>query len=218
MSKEVAAEIRKVSKLCYSRVSVERYQSPSGPVQCYRCQKFGHTSKFCASRAQCMKCAKEHSTFECKKARDTAGRCCNCNGDHVASYRGCPVYQSARDRLATNKRVSSKPVPKQRFVDAPAPRVNAWLQRRVQTRQAEREEDFPAMPTRRTEAPTQQARPQVVNPPNIDISGMKQWAQTLLDALNKAKPDDRLSVILSHAMPLTMINAIFGTQSGSTSK
>jgi hypothetical protein len=46
---------------------------------------------------------------------------------------------------------------------------------------------------------------------------MRKWAQTLLDALNKATKEDRLAVILAHAMPLALVNAMF-TQNASTPK
>jgi hypothetical protein len=35
--------VRSLSELCGLRVSVETYVAPKGPVQCKRCQRFGHT-------------------------------------------------------------------------------------------------------------------------------------------------------------------------------
>jgi hypothetical protein len=210
MSKETAQAIRKVTKLCYSKVSVENYQSPSGPVQCYRCQRFGHTSKFCASRPQCMKCAKDHPTHECKKPKTTTGRCSNCNGDHVASYRGCPAYQLARDRQAPKQQQRpAQHTP--RYEPAPPPRRNVWQARRNQGNQE--------VPTPQTQRPRAQAdqQPPSQDVPLLNIEGMRTWAQTLLDALNKAKSSDRLAVILAHAMPLAMVNAMF-SQNASTTK
>lgn len=217
MSKETAAAIRKINKLCYSKVTVETYQSPNGPQQCYRCQRFGHTSRFCTSRPNCMKCAKGHLTRECKKPNTTAGRCSNCNGDHVACYRGCPSFQQARERQNATKQPRLKNNNNQqqntpRYIDAPAPNSNAWQQRTAQRKHRDTREDFPMLQQQRRADGPQTA----TSLPPIDFEGMKQWAQTLLDALNKANQADRLAVILSHAMPMALIDAMLHTQNAST--
>jgi hypothetical protein len=35
-------KLRSLTELCGLRISVETYASPKGPVQCKRCQRFGH--------------------------------------------------------------------------------------------------------------------------------------------------------------------------------
>jgi len=60
--------------------------------QCYRCQAFGHTSGNCYKKPRCVKCAQSHLMSECVISPDTPAKCCNCSGDHPASYTQCPAY------------------------------------------------------------------------------------------------------------------------------
>jgi len=39
------SEVRSITELCGLRVSVESYLTPKGPLQCRRCQRFGHTQR-----------------------------------------------------------------------------------------------------------------------------------------------------------------------------
>jgi len=36
------SKVRSITELCGLRVSVESYVAPKGPLQCKRCQRFGH--------------------------------------------------------------------------------------------------------------------------------------------------------------------------------
>jgi hypothetical protein len=40
-------KVRSLSELCGLRVSVETYVPPKAPLQCKRCQHFGHTQRNC---------------------------------------------------------------------------------------------------------------------------------------------------------------------------
>lgn len=64
-------------------------------VQCFRCQEFGHTKKYCKKSFRCVKCGMDHSTISCNKVRDLPAKCVNCNQNHPANYKGCEVYQNA---------------------------------------------------------------------------------------------------------------------------
>jgi hypothetical protein len=37
------SKVRVLTELCGKRMSVETYVAPKGPLQCKRCQRFGHT-------------------------------------------------------------------------------------------------------------------------------------------------------------------------------
>jgi hypothetical protein len=39
------SKVRSITELCGLRVSVESYVAPKGPLQCKRCQRFGHTQR-----------------------------------------------------------------------------------------------------------------------------------------------------------------------------
>lgn len=81
-------------------------------VQCYRCQQFGFTSMRCRSNPVCGKCAGRHRTMDCVE-RVYPPRCANCGSTHIASYKGCPVFEklkslSERDTAAARS-LSSPP-------------------------------------------------------------------------------------------------------------
>ena len=42
-------KVRSLSELCGLRVSVETYVAPKAPLQCKRCQRFGHTQRKAAA-------------------------------------------------------------------------------------------------------------------------------------------------------------------------
>ncbi|GFW74187.1 hypothetical protein TNCV_2523911 [Trichonephila clavipes] len=72
-----------------------------GPAQCFRCQGFFHSSKYCTRNP---KCGQPHLTRSCTK---TSATCCNCQGNHPANFTGCP-------KNPLNK---------------PPPKVNFWEER-----------------------------------------------------------------------------------------
>lgn len=65
-------------------------------IQCFNCQRIGHTARFCNRRYRCVKCDDNHGLGECKiEIKNNANEkmyCTNCkNYGHPASYRRCPV-------------------------------------------------------------------------------------------------------------------------------
>lgn len=65
------------------------YPQKNKPLQCARCQEYGHVAARCSARASvCGKCSEQHDTRDC--TADTH-RCSNCNGDHRAGHSSCPV-------------------------------------------------------------------------------------------------------------------------------
>jgi hypothetical protein len=46
------------------RVAVETYTAPKGPLQCKRCQRFGHTQRNCGYAACCVACGETHISCE----------------------------------------------------------------------------------------------------------------------------------------------------------
>lgn len=60
--------------------------------QCYRCQKWGHTERYCHGEMKCVKCAGDHNYKKCTRNDETTDppKCANCGGDHTANYKKCP--------------------------------------------------------------------------------------------------------------------------------
>ena len=58
------------------------------PVQCRRCQMFGHGEKGCNVTARCAKCAQGHITINCSADKI---QCANCGENHPATDLACPT-------------------------------------------------------------------------------------------------------------------------------
>ncbi|KAL8614890.1 hypothetical protein ACOMHN_042848 [Nucella lapillus] len=61
-----------------------------GPVQCYKCLRYGHQKKDCRAKGKaCHTCGKiGHTPQQCTAI---IRRCCNCQGEHSSAYLGCPA-------------------------------------------------------------------------------------------------------------------------------
>ncbi|GFV75406.1 nucleic-acid-binding protein from transposon X-element [Trichonephila clavipes] len=102
-------DIFNMTELCYLKIKVEPLRPKLGPAQCFRCQRFFHSSKYCTRNPKCVKCGQPHLTRSCTKTSSTEATCCNCQGNHPANYTGCP------------KNPLNKP--------PPPPKVNFWEER-----------------------------------------------------------------------------------------
>ena len=127
------------------------------PLQCFNCQRFGHTARTCWRDSQtCRYCAGRHHSSQCKGDKQVTLKCANCGEGHATTSRAC----SKRLTLVNKANVAQK-------VDRPQaatpPTKNAWTKKFVPTM-----EDFPQTLTA-VRAPTLKhtvdvARPQVARP------------------------------------------------------
>jgi hypothetical protein len=86
-------EIPKHLKINHFFYSVRPYVQ--NPVQCFRCQRLGHTAGACkASTPRCLVCAKDHLVGDCTPNNPNL-KCANCNGDHKANSRECYIIKQA---------------------------------------------------------------------------------------------------------------------------
>lgn len=78
----------------YMAVKWEVLKNRSIPLQCHKCQRWGHSATNCGFKYRCMKCVEPHSVGECKRVPkfDDKPNCINCKGAHAANYRQCPEY------------------------------------------------------------------------------------------------------------------------------
>lgn len=95
--------IYKLEYLLSYRVAVEPYRPPE-LLQCFKCQKVGHSMRTCFCDPKCVKCGAAHLSSTCLKTRDTPAHCANCNGDHPANYRGCSVLKNAIAQRRASKK------------------------------------------------------------------------------------------------------------------
>ncbi|CAF3989682.1 unnamed protein product [Rotaria sp. Silwood2] len=69
------------------------------PVQCYLCLKYNHVAKYCKSKQQiCARCGGNHHMDQCTAAPDLL-KCCNCQGNHLATSNVCSNYIEQEKRL-----------------------------------------------------------------------------------------------------------------------
>ncbi|GFR11233.1 nucleic-acid-binding protein from transposon X-element [Trichonephila clavata] len=120
---------RKVTSIGFVKVIVEILRKKYGPPQCYRCQGFFHSSKFCTRTPRCVKCAGNHLAKECVKELSEKPKCCLCGGEHPANFLGCPKNpklrieaEKAKKQLQKTARIASEP-----------PKTNYWEQRAKNT-------------------------------------------------------------------------------------
>jgi hypothetical protein len=71
----------------------------TAPLQCKRCQRFGHTQRNCRYAPRCVACGEPHPSGECSTPRQQL-KCCSCGGNHTANYRGCAKWKDAEGALA----------------------------------------------------------------------------------------------------------------------
>ena len=79
----------------YMRYRVSPYVRP--PLQCYNCQRIGHTAVTCKSKKKCMLCSAEHNRSDCPLTDPSEYKCGNCGGAHRANHPECPVYKEAKE-------------------------------------------------------------------------------------------------------------------------
>jgi hypothetical protein len=119
------------STVSYVKVKWESFKSKKKiPVQCHRCQRWGHTSNNCGFPYRCVKCCESHEVGKCqKKAHEGTPKCVNCNGEHSANHRGCDAFKSFvknQERKATKASSRNLNQPNQARLNQPAQaRLNA---------------------------------------------------------------------------------------------
>jgi hypothetical protein len=99
---EMSESIYAITNLMFVTVKIEAFRTRPGTVaQCFKCQRFGHSSINCGHAARCVKCSEEHLANECPRERNSSTvqpKCCNCKGEHTANYGGCSAHKNAQKR------------------------------------------------------------------------------------------------------------------------
>lgn len=105
-------EIKTIKIMDHCKVQWEPYFKKRNYTQCYRCQRFGHSSNNCNLTPRCLKCPGFHLYTECtlQKTNTSKPYCHNCNQDHSANYTKCPsliAYLEKRNSInQTNTRTT----------------------------------------------------------------------------------------------------------------
>lgn len=98
-----ATKLRELKAISGISIHVEIFRGRGGPAQCFRCQRWGHSSAACKSRRRCVRCGEEHDAKSCPLPLTEPAVCCNCRASHPASFRGCRVAVALKKRDAATK-------------------------------------------------------------------------------------------------------------------
>lgn len=71
------------------------------PIQCYKCQGYGHMAGNYSNKRKCRKCGEDHQSNECNTE---SPKCVNCKGDHPSNYKLCPSREQQKQALKVVKR------------------------------------------------------------------------------------------------------------------
>ena len=78
-------------KIGYTNIKVKPWNFESQSDQCFKCLKFGHSFKNCKNEEICLRCAGKHNFKNCKITDEKNLLCSNCQGNHAACSKSCPV-------------------------------------------------------------------------------------------------------------------------------
>lgn len=102
-------EIHRITQFGRLRVTTENYRDKKKPKQCHNCLAYGHHSATCTLAPKCLKCAGNHTFSSCPvKLKKQEAKCTNCQGAHVATYRGCPRNPANRNKNKKTHLLRSK--------------------------------------------------------------------------------------------------------------
>ncbi|GFV54433.1 nucleic-acid-binding protein from transposon X-element [Trichonephila clavipes] len=154
-----------VTSIGFIKCQVEALRKKYGPPQCFRCQGFFHSSKYCTRTPRCVKCAKNHLAKDCTKAIDEKPKCCLCEGEHPANYLNCP--KNPRHRIAEEKE-KKKQQRKPACITPEPPKVNFWEQRAKTAAQRKQststnQQKQEKTPTASTSQPKQNNNPETIS-------------------------------------------------------
>ena len=100
-----------VYRMCLKMV--EAFHPKGRVVQCFNCQKYGHTSRICSATQKCGHCGGGHRTEECTRDPQAGGRrCAACSGgDHVSWSTHCPAKLAEVQRAKQARRLGPRLFP-----------------------------------------------------------------------------------------------------------
>ena len=87
----------------YVTIDLQRFRtSPAKTViQCFNCQKVGHTKFNCPNEIRCLRCGGNHSHKECNNQL----KCSNCGSAHTSCSRSCPYLKEEAKQKQENRNV-----------------------------------------------------------------------------------------------------------------
>jgi hypothetical protein len=82
----------------YQKCSCKLFKKNCHIIQCFKCFKFNHMTKFCKNEERCLKCADKHHFKECIVSANK--KCCvNCNENHESWRCACLKWKQQIKQL-----------------------------------------------------------------------------------------------------------------------
>lgn len=130
---ENTPNMKHLTGIQHYRIHIEDYIGKSGPVQCYRCQNFGHQAQYCTLNPRCMKCAGDHFSYTCTKPPTSPATCVNCKQHHPANFTGCPVRIDYQEKTSyVSQQATQSPLKSADFPDTLKTKSTiSWAKRRT---------------------------------------------------------------------------------------
>lgn len=130
--------LRTIPALDHCVVKWSYFSKRAGPMQCKRCQLYGHGANNCNRVARCNKCADDHNSSVCPLTAGSSSsdgkvpehklKCANCGGNHTATFSGCPKRPAA-NLPKEPKRTTSFNMEKNSFPALPQTKtIQGWKQ------------------------------------------------------------------------------------------
>ncbi|KAL4149790.1 hypothetical protein QTP88_003654 [Uroleucon formosanum] len=91
---EINKDVFHVTHILHTKIKIEEPHKHRELVQCFNCQKYGHSKTYCSHPPRCVGCAANHPSSSCNKTKDQPPTCALCGGNHPANYRGCTVHKN----------------------------------------------------------------------------------------------------------------------------
>ncbi|KAL4136392.1 hypothetical protein QTP88_007940 [Uroleucon formosanum] len=90
---EINKDVFHVTHILHTKIKIEEPHKRRELVQCFNCQKYGHSKTYCSHPPRCVGRAANHPSSSCNKTKDQPPTCALCCGNHPANYRGCTVHK-----------------------------------------------------------------------------------------------------------------------------
>jgi hypothetical protein len=88
------------------RLKLVTTNAPKWLLQCKSCHRLGHTQRNCGCALRCVACGYEHPSGKGVTPKQQL-KCCSCEGNHTANYRGCSKWKEVKAAAAKRAQAES---------------------------------------------------------------------------------------------------------------